>query len=116
MCIRDSYYIVFATVDRSKGHRGITAFVVPRDAAGVSVGKKEDKMGQRAADTTDVVFDEVVVPAADRIGEEGEGFRIIMHTFNHSRPGVAASAVGVARRAMDLALQYACLLYTSRCV
>ena len=72
------YYIVFATVDLSKGHRGITAFVVPREAEGVSVGKKEDKMGQRAANTTDVIFDEVVVPAADRIGEEGEGFRIIM--------------------------------------
>ena len=100
------YYIVFATVDPSKGHRGITAFVVPRDAAGVSVGKKEDKMGQRAADTTDVIFDEVVVPAADRIGEEGEGFRIIMQTFNRSRPGVAISAVGVARAALDNALQY----------
>jgi len=101
------YYIVFATVDLSKGHRGITAFVVPREAEGVSVGKKEDKMGQRAANTTDVIFDEVVVPAADRIGEEGEGFRIIMQTFNHSRPGVAASAVGVARSAMEHALQYA---------
>lgn len=101
------YYIVFATVDLSKGHRSITAFVVPREAEGVSVGKKEDKMGQRAANTTDVIFDEVVVPAADRIGEEGEGFRIIMQTFNHSRPGVAASAVGVARSAMEHALQYA---------
>ena len=64
-------------------------------------------MGQRAADTTDVVLDEVVVPEADRLGEEGQGFRIIMQTFNHSRPGVAASAVGVARRALDLSLQYA---------
>ncbi len=100
------YYIVFANVDKSRGHRGITAFIVPRSAEGVSVGKKEDKMGQRAADTTDVVFDEVVVPAEDRLGEEGEGFRIIMQTFNHSRPGVAASAVGVARRALDVALQY----------
>lgn len=100
------YYIVFASVDRSKGHRGITAFVVPREAEGVSVGKREDKMGQRAADTTDVIFDEVVVPASARIGEEGEGFRIIMQTFNHSRPGVAASAVGVARAALDHALNY----------
>lgn len=101
------YYIVFATVDPAKGHRGITAFVVPREAAGVSVGKEEDKMGQRAANTTEVIFDEVVVPAKDRLGEEGQGFRIIMHTFNHSRPGVAASAVGVARCAMDHALSYA---------
>lgn len=101
------YYIVFATVDPSRGHRGITAFIVPRGAGGLSVGKKEDKMGQRAADTTDVVLDEVVVPEEDRLGEEGQGFRIIMQTFNHSRPGVAASAVGVARRALDLSLQYA---------
>ncbi|NLZ32180.1 MAG: acyl-CoA dehydrogenase [Firmicutes bacterium] len=101
------YYIVFATVDRSRGHRGITAFIVPREAEGLSVGEKEDKMGQRAADTRDVIFDEVVVPAADRIGKEGEGFKIIMQTFNHSRPGVAASAVGVARSAMEHALQYA---------
>ncbi len=100
------YYIVFATVDKSRGHKGISAFVVPRETPGVSVGKKEDKMGQRAANTTDVVFEEAVVPAANRIGEEGLGFKIIMHTFNHSRPGVAASAVGVARAAMEYALKY----------
>ena len=100
------YHIVFATVDKTKGHKGITAFIVPREAPGVAVGKKEDKMGQRASDTTDVIFDEVAVPAFNRIGEEGSGFKIIMHTFNHSRPGVAASAVGVARAAMEYALQY----------
>lgn len=100
------YYIVFASVDKSKGHKGITAFLVPRETEGVSVGKKEDKMGQRAANTTDVIFDEAAVPAANLIGEEGMGFKIIMQTFNHSRPGVAASAVGVARSAMDYALKY----------
>lgn len=101
------YYIVFATVDKTKGHKGITAFIVPRETPGLSVGKKEDKMGQRAANTTDVIFDEVRVPATDRLGEEGQGFKIIMQTFNHSRPGVAASAVGVARSAMEYALKYA---------
>lgn len=100
------YYIVFASVDKTKGHKGITAFLVPRETEGVSVGKKEDKMGQRAANTTDVIFDEAAVPAANLIGEEGMGFKIIMQTFNHSRPGVAASAVGVARSAMDYALKY----------
>jgi acyl-CoA dehydrogenase len=102
------YHIVFATVDKAKGHKGITAFLVPREAPGVAVGKKEDKMGQRASNTTDVIFDEAIVPVFNRIGEEGSGFKIIMHTFNHSRPGVAASAVGVARAAMEYALRYSC--------
>lgn len=101
------YYVVFATIDRTLGHKGITAFLVPRDTPGVSVGKKEDKMGQRAANTTDVVFEDVAIPPENRIGEEGQGFKIIMQTFNHSRPGVGASAVGVARSAMEYALKYA---------
>ncbi len=101
------YYVVFASIDRALGHRGITAFLVPRETEGVSVGKKEDKMGQRAANTTDVIFDNAYVPAENRIGEEGHGFKIIMQTFNHSRPGVGASAVGVARAAMEYAIKYA---------
>ncbi len=101
------YYIVFASIDRKLGHKGITAFIVPRETPGVSVGKKEDKMGQRAANTTDVVFDNVVIPLENRLGEEGQGFKIIMQTFNHSRPGVGASAVGVARSAMEYAVKYA---------
>ncbi len=101
------YYVVFASVDRSLGHKGISAFLVPRDTYGVSVGKKEDKMGQRAANTTDVIFDNAEVPTENRIGEEGRGFEIIMQTFNHSRPGVGAAAVGVARCAMEFALRYA---------
>lgn len=100
------YYIVFASVDRKLGHKGITAFLVPRATAGLTVGKKEDKMGQRAANTTDVIFDNVVVSEESRIGDEGQGFKIIMSTFNHSRPGVGASAVGVARSAMEYALKY----------
>lgn len=100
------FYIVFASVDRALGHRGITAFLVPRDTEGVSVGKKEDKMGQRAANTTDVIFDNAFIPEDYRIGEEGQGFKIIMQTFNHSRPGVGASAVGVARSALEHAVKY----------
>lgn len=101
------YYIVFASIDRSLGHKGITAFLVPADSDGLSAGKKEDKMGQRAANTTDVIFDNVTVPLENRVGDEGQGFKIIMQTFNHSRPGVGASAVGVARSAMEYALKYA---------
>ena len=101
------YYVVFATIDKSLGYKGITAFLVPRDSEGVGVGKKEDKMGQRAANTTDVLFENVFVPASMRIGEEGQGFKIIMQTFNHSRPGVGASAVGVARAALEYAVRYA---------
>lgn len=101
------YYIVFASIDRALGHRGITTFLVPRETEGVEVGKKEDKMGQRAANTTDVIFDNAFIPENYRIGEEGQGFKIIMQTFNHSRPGVGASAVGVARAALEHAVKYA---------
>jgi len=101
------YYVVFAKTDKTAGHKGISAFIVPRRAPGVSIGKKEDKMGQRASDTSEVVFQDVFVPDANRLGQEGEGFRLIMATFNRSRPGVAASAVGLSRAAMEYALQYA---------
>ncbi len=101
------YYVVFASVDRKLGQKGITAFLVPSDTPGITVGKKEDKMGQRAANTTDVIFDNALVPAENRIGNEGQGFKIIMNTFNHSRPGVGVSAVGVARSAMEYSLKYA---------
>jgi len=102
-----SQYTVFASTDRSKGHKGLSAFVVPREAPGVSVGKKEDKMGQRASDTSDVLFEEVRVPASARIGAEGDGFKIAMMTLDRARPTVAAMAVGVARAAFEYAMQYA---------
>jgi acyl-CoA dehydrogenase len=101
------YFIVFAATDRKKGHRGISAFVVERSKPGLSVGKKEDKMGQRASDTAGVSLAEVVVPAENRLGEEGDGFRLIMQTFDRSRPGVAAAAVGLGRAAMEHAVRYA---------
>jgi len=101
-----SQYTVFASTDRSKGHKGLSVFVVPRDFPGVSAGKKEDKMGQRASDTADVLFEEVRVPESHRIGKEGEGFKIAMITLDYARPTVAAMAVGVARAAFEHAMQY----------
>lgn len=102
-----SQYTVFASTDRSKGHKGLTVFVVPRSLPGVSVGKKEDKMGQRASDTADVLFEDVRVPAANRVGNEGDGFKIAMMTLDRARPTVAAMAIGVARAAFEHAVRYA---------
>ena len=75
-------YTVFATMDRSTRHAGVCAFVVPRDTPGLEPGKKEDKMGQRASDTCAIHFDNVKVPASQRLGEEGEGFEIAMQTLD----------------------------------
>jgi alkylation response protein AidB-like acyl-CoA dehydrogenase len=100
-------YAIFATVDPNLGHRGITAFIVEGDAPGLSAGKKEDKMGMRACHTGDVILENVRVPVENRLGEEGEGFYIAMQSFEHTRPTVAALAVGVARAAHEYAFQYA---------
>ncbi len=102
-----SYYVVFATVNPELRHRGITAFVVPRETPGISIGKVEHKMGQRASDTAQVVFENVRVPVENRLGEEGEGWKIAMMTLDASRPGIAASAVGIAQAAFDDARRYA---------
>jgi acyl-CoA dehydrogenase len=100
-------YTVFATLDRSSRHRGICAFVVPADTPGITRGKKEDKMGQRASDTRVVSFDGVRVPAAWRLGAEGEGFKIAMLTLDRTRPSIAALATGIARRALEESIAYA---------
>jgi acyl-CoA dehydrogenase len=100
-------YTVFATLDRSSRHKGICAFVVPRDTPGLEPGKKEDKMGQRASDTRVIHFDGVRVPASQRLGEEGEGFKIAMQTLDRSRPSIGAIAVGIAQRALDESVAYA---------
>ena len=97
----------FASTDRSKGHKGLSAFVVPMDTPGVTIEKHLDKMGQRATDTSAVAFQDVVVPAANRLGEEGEGFKIAMQTLDFTRPGTAVGAVGVAQAAFELAVEYA---------
>ena len=100
-------YTVFATLDRSSRHRGIVAFVVSRGTPGFEPGKKEDKMGQRASDTRVLHFDGARVPVADRLGQEGEGFRIAMQTLDRSRPPIGALATGIAQRALDESLGYA---------
>jgi acyl-CoA dehydrogenase len=104
--VHASQYTVFASTDRSRGHKGLSAFVVSRDTSGVSPGKKEDKMGQRASETSDVLFEDVRVPVANRLGAEGEGFKIAMRTIDYARAGVAAMAVGVARAAYEHAADY----------
>jgi acyl-CoA dehydrogenase len=100
-------FTVFATLDRSARHRGICAFAVPADTPGITRGKKEDKMGQRASDTRVVNFDGVRVPAAWRLGAEGEGFKIAMRTLDRTRPSIAALATGIASRALDESVAYA---------
>jgi acyl-CoA dehydrogenase len=100
-------YSVFASEEPELGHKGISCFMVPASTPGVSQGKKEDKMGQRAADTREVIFENVHVPARYRLGKGRDGFKIAMMTLDHSRPGVGASAVGIARAALETAVAYA---------
>jgi acyl-CoA dehydrogenase len=100
-----NWYTVYAKTDKEAGHRGISAFVVPRDA-GVVVDKKEDKMGQRASNTATVSFNDVEIPADHLIGEENKGFKLAMMTLDRTRPGVAAMAIGIARAAMEFAIDY----------
>lgn len=100
-------YVVFASTDRSQKTRGITAFIVEKDFAGFSVGKKEKKMGIRASATTEIIFDNCKVPVENRLGEEGFGFKIAMMTLDGGRNGIAAQALGIAQGALDLALDYA---------
>lgn len=102
-----NFYTVFAVTDPSARHRGISCFIIERDTPGIKVSKHFDKLGQRAADTAEIVFENVEVPEANRIGAEGMGFLLAMKVFDHSRPGVAAGAVGVARRAMEECIKYA---------
>ena len=101
-----SWYTVYAKTDPDAGHRGISAFVVPRDADGVTVDKKEDKLGQRASDTALISFDEVEVPTGNLLGEENHGFKLAMMTLDRTRPGVSALAVGIARAAFEFASEY----------
>ncbi|HYI03163.1 acyl-CoA dehydrogenase family protein [Hyalangium sp.] len=99
-------FTVFATHDKSKRHKGISCFVVEGKAPGLTVGKHENKMGQRASNTVTLTFEDVRVPVANRIGEEGEGWRIAMETLDNSRPTTAAFAVGIARAALEHSLEY----------
>ncbi len=102
-----SLYTVFATRDKSLRHQGIAGFIVPAATPGISHGKKFDKMGQRASDTAEVIFEDVRVPRANLLGQDDEGFKIAMVTLDRTRPMIAAMSVGLARAAMDAAIQYA---------
>jgi acyl-CoA dehydrogenase len=102
------WFTVFGRLgDPRDRHKGITCFVVDADLPGVSIGKKEDKMGQRASDTSDIIFEDVKLTKAHLVGEEGAGFKIAMKTFDRSRPWIAAGACGIMRRALDESRKYA---------
>jgi acyl-CoA dehydrogenase len=100
------WFTVYAKTDPEAGHRGITAFVVDADSPGVTVDKKEDKMGQRASNTATISFNDVEVPAENMLGEENKGFKLAMMTLDRTRPGVSAMAVGIGRAAFEYAAEY----------
>jgi len=101
------FYVVFATADTASRHKGIGAFIVDRDSEGLKVGKKEDKLGQRASDTAVVHFEDVVVKKENLLAPEGQGFKLAMETFNQTRPDIAAGATGLMQRALDESTSYA---------
>jgi len=99
--------IVFAVTDPEAGKRGITAFIVPTDTPGYQVARVEDKLGQHASDTCQIVFDNVRVPVANRLGEEGQGYKIALANLEGGRIGIASQSVGMARAAFEVARDYA---------
>ncbi len=102
-----SLYVVFAKTDPREGHAGISAFVVEADSPGLEVGRIEPKMGIKGSTTGEIFFDGCRVPAANLLGDEGEGFRLAMRILDRSRPGIAAQGLGLAQGATDYALDYA---------
>ncbi len=105
--INSDVVIVMALTDKSAGYNGISAFIVPKDLDGFSVGKKEDKLGIRGSDTCELYFDNCHVPIENLIDKEGEGFRIALTTLDGGRIGIAAQALGIAQAALDKSVQYA---------
>ena len=101
-----SLYIVFANVDPSLGHKGITAFLVERDSPGFSVGKKEDKLGIRASSTNELILEDVKVPEAQILGVKGEGYKVAIQTLNEGRIGIGAQMIGLAQGAIDHTKRY----------
>lgn len=99
-------YLIFANTRKTGGIRGLTAFIVEKDTPGFSIGKKEDKMGIRASNTTELILQNVEVSEDQRVGREGEGFRIAMNTLDSSRPFVGAVSVGLAQASLDMAVKY----------
>jgi len=102
-----SFYVVFANSNPEKGMRGLSAFIVPREAPGVIIGKEEDKMGHRASNTVEMTFEDVKIPETNLLGKEGIGFIIAMKTLDKTRAPVGAAGVGVARAALEYAIEYA---------
>ena len=101
-----SLYVVFANSAPEKGPRGLSVFAVPRETPGVTVGKVEDKFGHRASNTTELFFEDVRIPAANLLGREGLGFIVAMRTFDKTRAAVGAAGVGIARAALEHAVEY----------
>jgi Acyl-CoA dehydrogenases len=101
------FVVVFAKTDKNAGHRGISAFVVEKGWPGFTVGKKEDKLGIRASDTCELIFENCRVPKENLIGQEGEGFKIALATLDIGRIGIAAQALGIAQAALDKSVAYA---------
>src|SRR5665648_531928 len=99
-------FVVFASTDKSKGLKGLTAFIVERSRAGITVGKEENKMGIRLSNTSEVIFEDVRIPVTNLLGKEGDGFKIAMKTLDLSRPFVGVIAVGIAQRAIDESIKY----------
>ncbi|KAL9980973.1 hypothetical protein ACROYT_G009622 [Oculina patagonica] len=99
--------VVFATTDRSKKHKGISAFIVPKPTEGLTLGKKEDKLGIRASSTCSLIFENCHIPKENLLGEPGLGFKIAMATLDAGRIGVAGQALGIAQAALDCAIDYA---------
>ncbi len=100
-------FVVFARGDREDKHHGISAFVVQKGTPGFSIGKKEDKLGIRASSTTELVFEDCRLPRENLLGEWGGGFKVAMKTLDNGRIGIAAQSLGIAQRALDLAVEYA---------
>lgn len=99
-------YVIFAATDKSKGTRGISAFIVEKGTPGFTFGKKEHKMGIRASSTYELVFEDCRIPAENLLGEEGQGFKIVMMTLDGGRIGIAAQALGIAQGAYEQAINY----------
>jgi acyl-CoA dehydrogenase len=102
-----SFYVIFATEDPALKHKGIGAFIVERSQKGLKPGRHEDKLGQRASDTSPVVLEDVRVPASQVLAPPGQGFKLAMETFNQTRPDIAAGCVGLMRRCLDECVAYA---------
>ncbi len=100
-------FIVFATSDRSAGHRGVSAYLVPAGIPGFSLGKKEDKIGIRASSTSQLIFENCRIPKDNLLGQPGDGFKVAMSTLDGGRIGIAAQAIGIARAAYEASLDYA---------